>query len=489
MSRTFWAALLVAFVYLSHAAVHLSQTFIEAGLSFAAADALLDGLGLAPWPHAAWSETFDRPLWVLLLAGMGRLGVQVDLAAKGLGLLLGGAGLGLCGAAARQLGLRGPWPWVAAGVLALQPWWVVWSVSGSGEVLYASLVLAGLVRLGVELSEDRMPLAGALLGLAAVARWDGMLALSPVVLAVFGLSWRRRGLGFAAVTLGLALLPLAMWEVVRLVAFDALLPPMAEALWGGHPGAHRRVWRLLFRHHAELSTVLALSAAVGLRFARGRLPVLLVVGLLGELLALLAVGGDWVTTGRRLQLGTALAVPLAVGGWQVVWTRTRSWRGRGLVGLLGVGVVYLSLERSADHARAPETLLTDGLRRVEHIQAHAENNDIINIFVADPDVAAYLCFTSWPLVDLSGHTQADALDRRALIDRLLAPDGPTYVHLHGGWARAVRATEHPDWEATFVEIPGYPIGNGRTHVGTYVRRAALPFDECGDGGWPGAHCR
>ena len=32
---------------------------------------------------------------MLLLAGMGRLGVQVDLAAKGLGLLLGGAGLGL----------------------------------------------------------------------------------------------------------------------------------------------------------------------------------------------------------------------------------------------------------------------------------------------------------------------------------------------------------------------------------------------------------
>ncbi len=474
-------------VFCAHTALHVSNTFADAGFSLAAADALAHGQGLSPWSGAPWAESFDRPLWVALLAGLALLGVDVTLAAKLWGLVLGAASLGLTAVASRQLGGRGVWPGLAALGVALHPWWAVWTVSGSGEVLAAVLVLAGIVRLGLELGEDdRRPLAGVWLGLAAMARWDAVVALAPLGVLGLVLGWSRRTwLGWTM--LGL-LGPGLAWVGFRLWAFDAWASP-----WWSHGGtlfrlgpgaAGRGMLRYLSGTNEWLRWPVALGGVAGLvlglrKHGNRTVAMLLAAGILGELAALFLTSGDWVSTGRKLHAPLVLAMPLAVMAVRSLWHVAAEWRGgRALVVAGGLAVVVGQLERSVDAAAIPETSLAHLDRRVDHVLEHARSLGLVRVSLADPDPQAWLLRTDFPVMDSSGRSSWwTPQDRKSFAEAVFAPDGPTDVHLHGGWAKMWGLGRDPRWEAMFVEIPGYPLPGGGTHVGTYVRRDVLERGE------------
>ncbi len=47
---------------------------------------------------------------------------------------------------------------------------------------------------------------------------------------------------------------------------------------------------------------------------------------------------------------------------------------------------------------------------------------------------------------------------------------PHFAHVHGGWASNSRIPTHPEWRRDYVEIPGYPAGRTKLHIGNHVRR-------------------
>ena len=492
MSRSVVASVVVVSVFVVHAAVHATHTFCEAGFSIAAADALARGDGLAPFPGAEWVESFDRPLWVALLSLPSALGLHTEWAAKVLGIGLGVGGLGLAAASVRQLGLRGWWPWLAALGLALHPWWTLWAAAGSGEVLFAVLLMGGLLRLALELEDPRrVPLGGVLLGLAGIARWDAVLPLGFVTLAVLVLGLRRGRTRWMVWTLGMMVVPALLWLGARLAMFGTWEAPWMT-LWfrmfeGRFGAANRQFVRTTGRWLFELLPVAVFPVVLGLGVSLRRRSVpplvgLLMTGLVGQYAAIWAVGGDWVFTGRRFHLVVALAMPVAVLGVHAAWT------GLGRVPLVraavGVALVVVTANQmwwSARFVASPETTLDSLRRRVDHIRAHARAHHIRTMSLADPDPQAWMVDTDWPVVDLSGRSGwTSSRKRRAVRDRMLSEDGPTYVHIHAGWDQNYHMTSDPRWRHVFEEIAPYPIGPDRFHVGTWVRKTALA-PECETG--------
>src|SRR5690349_9504157 len=83
-------------------------TIDDAGISYAYAKHLAEGLGPVAAPGAPWVEGFSNPLWVALLVPCHWLGWALPEAAKWLGVALFG-GLAGIGVACFALVERRPW--------------------------------------------------------------------------------------------------------------------------------------------------------------------------------------------------------------------------------------------------------------------------------------------------------------------------------------------------------------------------------------------
>lgn len=192
---------------------------------------------LARWGELVYNpgervEGFTSPLWVLLTALLLRLGVAPVAAVQGLGA---GAAIGLVGATlalGRRLGL-GRWGSVIAAV------WVAcsapvagWALAGLETPLFAALVTWG-VALGIEGAKSRGGAAGAVLGLATLARPEGALVFGSVAA---GVAWRRlrarssegeAGIGLGRWLMGLAAsfaVPVLSYQVFRMAYYGEVLP-------------------------------------------------------------------------------------------------------------------------------------------------------------------------------------------------------------------------------------------------------------------------
>jgi hypothetical protein len=199
----------------------------DAFISYRYAQNLAHGAGLVFNPGDRL-EGYTNFLWVLLLAGVGRLGLPIPGTAVALGFLLGLAGLGATWLLARAvLGredlLRPLLPVLA---LALNRSYWLWAVSGLENPLYGALLTLGAALVAGARAGDRrtVALGAAAFALATLARPEAPLAFL-VCLAVAAVpprpALRPREL---ALPLAVFAVPLALYAAWKLSYFGELLP-------------------------------------------------------------------------------------------------------------------------------------------------------------------------------------------------------------------------------------------------------------------------
>lgn len=248
------AAALPTIVAGLHALVYGRWVVDDAGITLAYARSIATGFGPVLQPGDAPVEGWSDPAWLGLLVG-----------ARGLGLVDSGTWLGVpdvvafpklvallccfgifaCFHRMARLVTTSPLTLtvLAGTVTAAVPSFVVWMFSGLENPLLALVVvtLATVITVAVaegDLLAPRVSVsAGALAALAALTRPDGIvyLAVAPLAILIFA---RGRG-GPAALATALstavAVVPLAIYELWRVVTFGDLLPNTARAKDQGWP--------------------------------------------------------------------------------------------------------------------------------------------------------------------------------------------------------------------------------------------------------------
>ncbi|HVP38318.1 MAG TPA: hypothetical protein VMS93_03955 [Candidatus Saccharimonadales bacterium] len=345
------AALAAALAALAlHARSFLPFLSDDALISLRYARRLLDGQGLT-WTDGPPVEGYSNLLWVLLVAGVGRLGLDLVAAARSLGAAGAAAALAAValprpreGASGALAGLAGALAVALAGPLA------AWTVGGLEQPLVAALLAWALV-LSRPLLEPEAPgrlavwAPGLLLALLCLARPDGGLFTSAVAAALLA----ARGAGRAALrtVAQLALLPVLFTAgqlAFRLAYYHAWLPNPALvkvaftrarlAAGVAYLGAGG-VWL------APLWLAAAVGAGVGLARPAARPRALLLLAPLVVWGAYLAVvGGDTFPARRQL---VPLIVPAAMLAAGALPAGRPGRRARAAIGLAAAGGLLAAL--------------------------------------------------------------------------------------------------------------------------------------------------
>lgn len=223
-----WACLLVAAVALFYFLTltrHLQGWWIDdAGITFAYSRSLAEGLGLVAQPWLPPEEGYSSSIWMVLLSLMGRLGFDIPLAAKTLGLGFSAACMIVC-AVILTRETRSPLTLAVFGVAMACGPTVVWAVSGQEHALQSLLLL--LVVLCVYCFEAwRWPVALILAVLVLTRPETPIIVIAVFCTAVF-LTRHAGGPLFNVPDLAVALVPFAAFCALmgfRLLYFGDLFP-------------------------------------------------------------------------------------------------------------------------------------------------------------------------------------------------------------------------------------------------------------------------
>jgi len=163
----------------------------DAFITFRYAENLARGLGVV-FNAGERVEGYTNFLWMVILAGLHRVGADTLTSAKVLGVVCGLALVPLTASLTIAcMGRRTASAPVAAILLASTPAVAVWSVAGLETTLFAVLVtLAVLAFLREGDDARRFPLSAPLLVLAAMTRPDGVVVAGVVGFFVLA-RWRR----------------------------------------------------------------------------------------------------------------------------------------------------------------------------------------------------------------------------------------------------------------------------------------------------------
>lgn len=195
----------------------------DAAICFAYARNIAAGEGVVPWPGGERIEAVSDPLWVLILAGFQRVGLDGFEIAKPLGMVFGVGTLWLVWRTAR-LALpdhRGPGALTAPIALATNAQFAIWSASGLENGLFCLLLAAAIHRTILESREPGTPWSALLYLLLAQTRPEGVL-YAAVGGAVFLAT--RRDVRAGAAWLALFVLPMLAVELARILYFAWPLP-------------------------------------------------------------------------------------------------------------------------------------------------------------------------------------------------------------------------------------------------------------------------
>jgi 4-amino-4-deoxy-L-arabinose transferase-like glycosyltransferase len=286
--------------------------------------------------HVSLPTAERAPLFSVALAGLAKLGIT-DGDGRLLGLLTGAGTIVAVGLLARRLaGARAGL--LAAGVAAIYPTLIAADGALMTESLYGMLAGFSLVaayRLVEAPGLGRALVLGALLGLAALSRGEGLLLLPLLLIPLIRRpgGWRTA----AAVVLAFAVV-LAPWTIRNWIVFDRVVlvaTEGGETLAGAncdqsYYGNRTGTWIvacLQFSGHGNEAAELDAEGRRGLRYARdhlGRVPVVAV-------LRVARTWGAWAPfqtpEGRKawvMDLGVAMyfiLIPLAVYGFLLLRRR------------------------------------------------------------------------------------------------------------------------------------------------------------------------
>jgi hypothetical protein len=296
-----------------------SFTIDDAGISYAYAKHLAEGQGPVAVVGGPWVEGYSNPLWVLLLAALHVLGLDLPVAAKWLGAASFALGLGVgCAFVALASGRRPREPGAASAcfaiVFALCLELVVWVPAGLENALFGALLL-GLAFLDARESET--PTAFAASGLAAFAlsitRPEAAMYAAPLVLVKVGRSLaRREPMRQARTATLLFVVPLALYHAGHYVVFGQLV---ANTYWAKPPD---ETWdkglEYLVTTLRDSGLVYALPFALLGLYGKPRSKLLIAWAAVAGSLFVVYAGGDWMPNGRFLSLFAPALLALAALG-------------------------------------------------------------------------------------------------------------------------------------------------------------------------------
>ena len=179
LTRRYAAAAIAgsAAILLLHSSLYFHYTSDDAYISYRYARNLSDGLGLV-WNPGQHVEGYSNFLWVVMIAGLDKVGADIVLSGRWLGfaLAVGAAGGAyylatrvVDGAAGRIAGL------VAALLLASSGTWALWASAGLEPPLFAVLILAAVALHLHERDHPSFGGSGAVWALAVMARPDALV--------------------------------------------------------------------------------------------------------------------------------------------------------------------------------------------------------------------------------------------------------------------------------------------------------------------------
>lgn len=148
----------------------------------------------------------------------------------------------------------------------------------------------------------------------------------------------------------------------------------------------------------------------------------------------------------------------------------------------------IEVQQAAEFVKAPETSVRDIRRRVDYMQWVQRRLDVDHITLLDVDMGAHMYFTDWKILDIAGLVEVPIArhrkyDKAFVRQYLFEEEQPDFGHVHSSWARTSRIDTFKEWKERYLEIPGYPIGGRKLHVGNHVKKALFVSQ---DQAFPGA---
>ena len=475
----------------------------DAGITFAYARSLATGAGPVLQPGADPVEGFSNPLWLAVLVvgrwvglfdhgawfGVPDLVLFPKLVALACAAMMFGALFGM----ARAVSRRPVTLTVAAGTItALVPSFVIWTMSGLENALYALLVVAlsaVVARAAVEarVLELRVAIAaGALAGLAALTRPDGLVyvAAYPLVAGLLHTGRLKRVVRSSAWSVGAALVPVGAYLAWRLATFGDWLPNTARAKRQGLPGpADLARPGELITYAGWLAVLLAVAAVVVVVMRRSRPRTVVGVILVPLSLAVMAFAvlpPDWMEQYRFATpvwpLGAFVTVLAVAGAW-----RRRPLRTRLLAGVAAVLALLVTattwLDAAAQFRRDPTAPMCFVATSVgQRVNEYADILQLRDGTLLAVDGGGTALTSRLRFVDLSGLTDTrfaelwQRNDGPGIRDHIFEVVRPTFFKVDSGWAGAARAglLTDPRLARDYLVLISPSAGSG-----TWVRRDAV----------------
>jgi arabinofuranosyltransferase len=312
----------------------------DAFITFRTIDNFLNGYGLR-WNVAERVQSYTHPLWLILLTPVVALSGNPFLSALGLSVVL------TIGTVAMVLTAGRGQPWFTAFALpamTLSRSFVDYSTSGLENALSHALLAVLMLATATSIVDTRRAaLAGALVALTGMTRFDLLLLSGPIALSA--LTFRVRILGaFAA-----GLIPLACWELFSIVYYGVPFPNTAYAkLATAIPRNELVLQGAIYLFDAlqrDPITLFCITAGLLSGFSARWSGAIVAAALSGYMMYVVTIGGDFMS-GRFFSAPFLVALMLLA---RTPWPKSLPGR---LVPLAAAAVLGLSVERP--------TVLSDG---------------------------------------------------------------------------------------------------------------------------------
>ncbi|MGQ9710723.1 MAG: hypothetical protein ACUVXE_09670, partial [Anaerolineae bacterium] len=397
-------------LFILHLSLYKGFIVDDAFITFRYVQNLTRGYGLV-YNIGERVEGYSNFLWILLLAPFAALGIELVVAAKALGALLGALTLYLTWRAARQQ-IDGPT--LAPLFLAASAPFAAWSMGGLETLLFTFLVLCGGYIFLQEETRGRGYLSGLLFGLLSLTRPEGLIFLFVTIAFKTWQLYRSHTHpnqhDFVRLLLaGIVIVPYFLW---RLTYYGYPLPNTVYAKsLGFHPRAFLEGFVYLYQSIESIGGFffLALPFLSTLTVAPLPLPVsywLLNIG--AYTLFTVLGGGDWMPLQRfavHILPPVYLMLQAGMGALYRLW-RFR-WH-RAVWTILVVGQVgYLlgsSLEQRFVNGIGGGPLIPEDTPVIAYIRQNAHPGD--TIAVTDAGLIAYRLPPEVRIIDMVGLTDA-----------------------------------------------------------------------------------